>query len=417
MIATLHDAHAIPPEVAIRHAQASAFIRTFAGGPEATSRLVSNVRTKLHALHLALPRGQGQSVSLPQNDWLLPVTVNSHAGRDMPCPSDPNGYVVSPITTYVHYGYDEARLLTSPWVRGACRALLGGIHGALAVAKADNVVILNNWLLSTNIHPPGWLEADCDDALRATLAAVTARWPKHAILIRSLNYPCNHNLLQALGDTGFILCPSRQVYLFDARPDAAASFTRTRNYLWDKRLLDKAIAPESGEYGAETLRANSEASIFERVAYLYGKLYLDKYSRLNPQYQPAWFRRGIEGGWLDVTLLRRRLDGRVDAAVGWFGREDLFTTPVVGYETALPQQLGLYRMLMAITLARAAASQAVLNLSSGAAGFKRLRGGVPAIEYTAVYARHLPIHRRAVWQTLAAMLQHVAVPLLKRHEL
>ena len=42
----------------------------------------------------------------------------------------------------------------------------------------------------------------------------------------------------------------------------------------------------------------------------------------------------------------------------------------------------------------------VLNFSSGAPGFKKIRGAASAIEYTAVYTRHLPPERRAVWTLL-----------------
>ena len=49
----------------------------------------------------------------------------------------------------------------------------------------------------------------------------------------------------------------------------------------------------------------------------------------------------------------------------------------------------------------------LLNLSSGVARFKRLRGGRPAMEYTAIYCRHLPRRRRIAWQTLALLLERV----------
>jgi hypothetical protein len=59
----------------------------------------------------------------------------------------------------------------------------------------------------------------------------------------------------------------------------------------------------------------------------------------------------------------------------------------------------------------------LLNDSSGAAEFKRLRGAVPEIEYRAVYVRHLPWRRRVGWATLAFLLRRIAVPIVRRYGL
>ncbi|MGR5415062.1 hypothetical protein ACPV52_20615, partial [Vibrio astriarenae] len=81
----------------------------------------------------------------------------------------------------------------------------------------------------------------------------------------------------------------------------------------------------------------------------------------------------------------RDADGVLRAVVGVFGQGPLLTAPLVGYDTTWPQSAGLYRLLMAHVLRTTMARDAELNLSAGAAHFKRLRGGVPAIEMSAVY--------------------------------
>ena len=95
----------------------------------------------------------------------------------------------------------------------------------------------------------------------------------------------------------------------------------------------------------------------------------------------------------------------------------LLTAPVVGYRTDLPKRLGLYRMLMALAMAEAAARHLSFNISAGAAGFKRSRGALPAIEYTAAFVAHLPLRERLATALLSGLLNAIGVPIMRRHAL
>jgi len=74
-------------------------------------------------------------------------------------------------------------------------------------------------------------------------------------------------------------------------------------------------------------------------------------------------------------------------------------------------------MLSLLLLREARERRLVLHASSGAAGFKRARGGVGATEYTLVQARHLPIRRRFGWRLVAVLANRVGLPLMKRYRL
>ena len=151
---------------------------------------------------------------------------------------------------------------------------------------------------------------------------------------------------------------------------------------------------------------------FERLEQLYNLLYLDKYSPLNPHYSAAWLRQGAADGWLELRVLRSAC-GRIDGVVGWFASDAVLSAPIVGYDTALPQRTGLYRQLTRLCLEEAANRRMLLNFSSGAAHFKRLRGGQAQIEYSMVQIAHLPLRQRLVWRLLAALLQGIGVPLMR----
>ena len=93
------------------------------------------------------------------------------------------------------------------------------------------------------------------------------------------------------------------------------------------------------------------------------------------------------------------------------------TAPVVGYNTTLPQSLGLYRLLMATVFEEAMRTNLVVNLSAGAAQFKRQRGGRAEIEYSAVLVRHLHFNTRVALAGLRWLTASVGVPLMKRFRL
>ena len=334
-----------------------------------------------------------QLASLSAGPWTLPVTVN-HGERG-------NAWVCSPLTTYVDYAAEEAlrhlpRGLAAP-LSAACR----GVGGLMRGARIDDAVALNNWLLSTNLYPP------LDQAALDTLiTSARQRWPKHALWCRSLNAAQNADWLRALQQRGFLLIPSRQVYLFEALSSGKRQPPDVRRDL--KLLRDTPLqrVPSAG-FGEQD---------YARVAALYAALYLDKYSLFNPQYTALFMQRWHQSGLLALHGFRDAA-GALQAVVGLFRQGDTLTAPIVGYNTALPKSLGLYRLLMATVFDEAMRSGATVNLSAGAAQFKRQRGGRAEIEYSAVLAAHLPLKTRVALKSLRWLATHVGVPLMKHYRL
>lgn len=311
-----------------------------------------------------------------------------------------NAWVCSPRTAYVDYAAEEARRLLAPWLARATGALCAVLGPLLDRCALDHAVTLNNWGLSTNLYPP-LAQVDLDHLLRQC----RQRWPDRAIWLRSLNAQDTPDWLQALRRHGAVLVPSRQVYLFDGLDGPP----RHRDLARDLRLLART-----------DLQAVDDADIVEadypRIAALYAMLYLDKYSPLNPAYTPAMLRDWHRHGLLRLRGFRER-GGALLCVAGMFGHERTLTTPIVGYDTTRPQRLALYRSLTACSFQAAGHSRRRLNLSAGAAGFKRLRGGVPAIEYSAVLAGHCPPRTRAALAVLAGVATGVGVPLMRRYQL
>lgn len=153
------------------------------------------------------------------------------------------------------------------------------------------------------------------------------------------------------------------------------------------------------------------------MAELYRMLYLDKHSRLNPQYDEAFVRAAIRDHWLEFHGLRDG-SGRLVGIWGYFTIDNtVMTVPFIGYDTALPPESGLYRQLFLGIHRQVNDRKQLLNYSSGAGDFKRRRGAVPVVEFNAVFDRHLPERRRMAFRVAALVLNRLARPWLEANGL
>ncbi len=323
---------------------------------------------------------------------LLPVTVNEQEAG--------NAWICSPHTTYCSYAREEVARMGHPWLARPLTGLTGIVGSWLRRCDIDRAVFINNWLVTTNCYPR---LADVD--MDAAIEEARCRWPGHALWFRSLNAVHHRDWLRALVERGGVLLPSRQVYLFEDIP----ALSRHANFRRDAALLRDA-----GRLRCEPVPDHAED--FARAEALYADLYLRKYSRFNPAYGQDLLRAWSRAGLLRLHGLRDP-DGVLQGVVGLFGFGNLTTAPIVGYNTGLPQSLGLYRRLMACVMREAAMQRQMVNLSAGAAHFKRLRGGVPATEYSVVLVDHVSRRTRHAIRALGRVARGVGVPLMKRYRL
>ena len=319
----------------------------------------------------------------------VPVTFADAADR-------PNCYLCCPSTAYIDYGIDETRHFTrQPALRLALTGLLRAAAPLVRATGLDHQAQVNNWLLATNPPPP--------KGIVSAMQSLARQHPDRAILLRSVNDRLDAPLLAELRAAGGVLIPARQVWIWQPGQSPVP-----QNRKWDARLVaDGRVAVEQGD--------SFSAADFDAAADLYGQLYLQKYTPLNPQYTPAFLRGMAQAGLMKLTGLR--YGGVLVGVIGTVALGGMLTAPVVGYRTDLPQKLGLYRRLIALAMAEAAERDIAFNISAGAASFKRLRGAQPAIEYTAALVSHLPLKNRMATVALAGLLTRIGVPLLQRYAL
>jgi hypothetical protein len=315
----------------------------------------------------------------------------------------PNCYVASPYSMIVSYAKDEIPKVDSKAQRIFSRTLIALLSALLKCAKIDTIQSLNNYLLSTNFFNHAW-EKEVD--LETLRLQAIQRHPRHALLLRSINEAQNPLLIQRLQKENWLPLVSRQVYIFSNWRRCQ----QTHNFQIDAKLANSErfvfIKPNLDDMNA-----------FEEAERLYTKLYLEKYSIHNVHFKAVYLRALVVEKLLHLRLLKDAHNNAYVGVVGLMGESGVITVPIVGYDTAYPQENALYRRLIAYGLSYAMRHDYLLNLSSGAPSFKTLRGAEPTLEYMYVYVCHLSWHRRAIWKMLSLISIHFYGPLLKRFKL
>lgn len=347
-----------------------------------SQKYISNVNTKFGLLVV--------------NNVYLPLSVNE-TDYD-------NAYVCSPYTHYISYAYDELKFLPNFFLRKLCLLFLAPFSFLFKLSKINKIVSINNWLLSTCLYP-NIFETDINKITNH----VKKVYPGHAIQFRSLQKIQHKKIITDLQKNGYMLIPSRQVYLWKPEYMNTATKRQKKNFRQDKKILCSA------DMMLSKINPENEEEI-KLALNLYNKLYIKKYSTCNPQLTSTFLQMVIEKNIIDVYLLKEKTNGYA-SVVGLLKSEDTITAPILGYNTDLKNAQIMYRACSALSYALAEKKNIYCHKSSGAAGFKRNRGCVPTVEYSCVYVAHLPLYRRLIWNILSLVLNLIAVPVIARYKL
>jgi hypothetical protein len=327
------------------------------------------------------------------NDIYYPVTINDLEGE--------NSFVCSPYTAYALYSKEELKSkVKSKIVQLPLLLFIKLIGQWLKFSNIDKNVQVNNFLLSTNPYPE-WEGNEINEIT----SSIKAKYPNHAIIFRSLNIYQHQNLIERFVKNGYEKIGSRQVYIYDME---YADWAKHNNNKHDQRIINKQ----------QLIKLNHDemAMHLEEALNLYNQLYLEKYSKYNPQFTLEYFKKCHESKLMYFQGYKDQND-RLLTFSGLFLIGNTITSPLVGYDTSAPQKQGLYIHAINLIMEYKFKHQKLLNLSSGAPKFKKLRGGLPSIEYSVVYTAHLSLKRKMAWKILKFISNHIGVPLVKKYEL
>ncbi|MDR2635869.1 MAG: hypothetical protein LBC08_03445 [Campylobacteraceae bacterium] len=338
-----------------------------------SEKVIANVRTEPMLLEI--------------DGTLLPMTKNEAEYE--------NSYVCSLLTHYITYAKEELDIVGIKGLKFFINPLLN-IFGFIAkLFKINKVVIVNNFMLSTNLYHP-LNEKQYHDILDT----LKQKFPHHLILFRSLNEDYNEAEIKLLSSLKCHKIASRRVYLLK-RENIKAIHRKTIKK--DRELIE--------QYNYHFEKGSLED--VPVIKQFYDNLYLGKYSKQNPAFTEEFYKNVIGNNLFNAQILKRGNDPK--GAYGLFSDGISITAPIFGYTREDDSYDGFYRVLSlwSVDLAEQG-SKLKINRSSGVADFKRHRGAVGRTEYSMFFSRHLPLYRRAFLLVFSSLINKLVLPMMIR---
>jgi hypothetical protein len=338
-----------------------------------TQATIKNIETSIYLLEI--------------DDLILPITINQKEFN--------NSFVASPYTHYISYAKEEL------WELGNWRQekffthILNIIGFILRKSNINKVVVVNNFLMSTNLYPH-----ISNDQVKRLTAYLTSCFPQHTLLFRSINETLHHDMITGLKRIGYKGIMSRSIYLFDPKKILTRKQRKVLNQ--DQKLIQKF------GYQIRDIK-DDEYSIIE---VLYSQLYIVKYSKNNPQFTKDFFKNIVTNKLLHFKLVCK--DSEILGVIGCWVKNGVLTTPILGYLVNRDKEYGLYRVLSYLITKEILAHHYLGHRSAGASKFKQKRGSIQEIEYTYFYQEHLPFKSKLAWSFFKWIMDFFVEPLAKK---
>jgi hypothetical protein len=340
------------------------------------------------------------------NDEKVPVIWNTD--------NDPQtSWIASLLNSYGPYARAELELIdTSRYLRPFLAGLSYVAQLLMQISGLGSGIFLDNWLVATNLYPSN---RSAEAILITVKNLVKEAYDKNLshlpIIIRSLTPIFHADIINKLEQNGFLLLPIRQVWIASNLHDP--NWRRHADVKRDLHIEKKYASQSVWVAGTDFTDDD-----FERAFFLYNQLYREKYPKYNPAYSVSFFKTAVQTGFMQLYGLRfmNQSDSTASAKqslsgiVGIIRRENVFATPVLGYDLEQPMKHGLYRRLMLKGFLETEKYQGILHCSAGAGNFKAQRGAQFYPEFAAIWMQHLPSYRQTIFKTLSKVINTFITP-------
>lgn len=242
------------------------------------------------------------------------------------------------------------------------------------IMKIDNAVFPYCYGFSTNLYNEGEIAN-----LLENKNLLQEKYRNSAIILRSLNEKCFD--LKSLHKYKYL--PTRVVWYCD---DLQAEVLSRK----DTKSDNKAFAKSGLSWNEYDIDASKDK--LPRIIELYKILYIDKYSKHNPDFSQEYLFYLISQGVLKLRCLETQ-NGEIVGFLAYFSTNNAISAPLIGYDADY-KSAPIYRIIMSEAANIAHRSKKALNHSGGAAKYKTNRGFTPLVEYMLIIDSHLPWWRR-----------------------
>lgn len=339
-----------------------------------TNHYIENIQAEIKALCI--------------DSHILPMTIID--GRKE------NSFVCSPYAHYISYALDFTKVLEKKALKNILEGFILKFGKLLDYGKVNRIIFVNSWLVPTDLYPQNLKK----EQIEAITFFLKKRYPDYAIAFRSINNQLNKTLKQDLRKQRYDLIATRQVFFTDTKNEQVF---QTRIFKSDLKLLKES---KYEIVDGKSISAQDLPQILE----LYKKLYIEKHSKLNPQINSNYMELLFKQELLQLKVLKK--EGSIEGVFGYFIRGGVMTAPFFGYSGT---EKNVYRLLSTLLLLEAKEKGLLLHQSAGASFYKKVRRAESAMEFMAVYKKHLPFKQRLVWNILKWIMNIFATPFMKRY--
>ena len=321
---------------------------------------------------------------------VLPISINE-TDYD-------NSYVCSPYSFFISYACQSLDVVDQKWLKKPIAFGIDNLGKLLTKCGFNQVVTVNNWFFSTNLYPP--LN---QKQIHKVTQFLKSQFPYHTIIFPTIDPKIHSECYEALKANQFQLIAHRPILFIDHK---------TQEKLLESRIFksDQKLLKESGYTILENKDLKEED--IPRLVDLYQKLYIEKYSQLNPQLTENYIHHVLNHNLLEFRVLKK--EGRLDGVAAYFQRNGKMFCAIFGYDQQLPKEASLYRILSTVLMLEAHKKGLLFHLSSGAFKYKTIRKAQTCIEYLAVSHDHLSYKRRFPWRLLQTVYNSLGLFYMKR---
>ena len=315
--------------------------------------------------------------------WILPLFI--------PCRNKDNSYVASIYSHYYLYAKEELKELKNKFLEFLFKPVAGFLSLFLKLSRIDDCIYINNWLLSTNLYT----DMPCEYVHEVT-KFVANIYKGKPIVWNSINEKTTNEFFREMKKCGYTFLLSRSIYIQDKFENLGSRINRVIKR--EEKLLQ------------DTDYKISEDVDVNRAIYLYNKLYIEKYSKYNPKFTSEFIKLSLKKNLLKFYNFEK--EGKSEGVIGFFKRQGVMTTPILGYNTDLPKEENLYRILSIKLQLEAKDNNLIFHSSAGAGEFKKSRGAKNYFEYRTIYLNNSGFLKKIVFKFLEKFLEKFIKPMM-----